>query len=201
MKTNQSKLHEKLSDLAVNDATIYAHLKVHDNSGMPDLDVAIALIRLLIHEKNSYFEQAKKLMETDVRPMVVPKEVIFKTNLLATYKTVYAGSAMTPTGQDKELREEMLSLYSANFNDGEPIEGRVGSRDMFSVSVIVDFVDDFIIPFIIADRKRVESEAKIEAAEHIQYTMVKPACGYYYEILSGAILEYITELRAQQEEL
>ena len=65
---------------------------------------------------------------------------------------------MTPTEQDKGLREHLLSLYSANFNDGEPIESRVGSRDMFSVSTIVDFVDDFIMPFITAERGRVALE-------------------------------------------
>lgn len=91
MRTNQSKLREKLSDLAVNDATIYAHLKMQDNSGMPDLDVAIALIRSLVHEKNSYFEQAKKLMETDVRPMIVPKEVIFKLTFWQRIKLFMRG--------------------------------------------------------------------------------------------------------------
>lgn len=69
---------------------------------------------------------------------------------------------MTPTEQDKELREKLLSLYSANFNDGEPIESRVGSRDMFDVSAIVDFIDDFVVPLITADRKRVALEARID---------------------------------------
>lgn len=91
MTTNQSKLHEKLSDLEVNDATIYAHLKMQDNSGMPDLDVAIALIRSLAHEKNSYFEQSRKLMETNVRPMVFPTEVIRKLTFWQRIKLFWRG--------------------------------------------------------------------------------------------------------------
>lgn len=110
---------------------------------------------------------------------------------------------MTPTEQDKELREKMLSLYSANFNDGEPIEGRVGSRDMFSVSVIVDFVDDFIVPLITADRKRVELEARIEALNGVQLCH-RNTRTEIVSIVGGAILpidDRIAELKAQQEEL
>lgn len=67
-----SKLYEKLYDLAIKDATIYQHLRMADN-GMDEIDISIALIRSLYHEKQAYFEQARKLMETDVRPLVIPR--------------------------------------------------------------------------------------------------------------------------------
>ena len=74
-----------------------------------------------------------------------------------------------PTNE-QELREKLLSLYSANFNDGEPVENRVNSRDMYSVSVVVDFIDDFVVPLINAEiakvLDRLESEMNRYIAEH-----------------------------------
>jgi hypothetical protein len=108
---------------------------------------------------------------------------------------------MTPTEQDKELREQLLSLYSANFNDGEPIESRVGSRGVFSVSVIVDFVDDFIVPLVAADRKRVALEARIDEISHI-FKIVDGGIFWQSDIsLAMPLGARIAELKAQQEEV
>lgn len=65
-----SKLYTKLSDLAAKDGTIYQHLRMAHN-GMDEIDIAVALIRSLYYEKQAYFDQAKKLMETDTRPFSI----------------------------------------------------------------------------------------------------------------------------------
>ena len=105
---------------------------------------------------------------------------------------------MTPTEQDKELREQLLLLYSANFNDGEPIEGRAASRDMFSVSTIVDFIDDFVVPLIIADRKRVALEARLDELEHLDDQSI----GTEWKANRWfSAYDRMFELKAQQEEV
>lgn len=94
---------------------------------------------------------------------------------------------MTPTEQDKELREAIISIVEAEYKSPNytPAVQRV----------------EHIMQLITADRKRVELEARIEAAEHIQNTMVHEAGGYCDEILPDAIPDYIAELKAQQEEV
>jgi len=43
--------------------------------------------------------------------------------------------------------DELLTLFSANFNDGEPIVTRIGSKDMYSADAIVEFIRDFAAPY------------------------------------------------------
>lgn len=92
---------------------------------------------------------------------------------------------MTPTEQDKELQKEVYKhlefLNSPKSDLGTEI--------------------DHIMQLIIADRKRVALEARVEAAEHIQNTMVSPTGGYCDEISPNEIPDYIAELKAQQEQL
>ena len=88
---------------------------------------------------------------------------------------------MTPTEQDKELREVIIAIVEAEYKSPNytPAVKRV----------------DYIMQLITADRKRVALEARIEAAEHIQNTMVHEAGGYCDEILLDVILDYIVELK------
>ena len=95
---------------------------------------------------------------------------------------------MTPTEQeDKELREAIL-LEFKNVHRLAPAD-------------YTENCTNIVMQLITADRKRVALEARIEAAEHIQNTMVHEAGGYCDEILPDAIPDYIAELKAQQEEV
>lgn len=47
-----------------------------------------------------------------------------------------------------ELRSQLHAIYSANFNDGEPVGERYGSSDMVNVSEVIDFIDDHLVEFI-----------------------------------------------------
>ena len=49
---------------------------------------------------------------------------------------------------DAELRAKLHELYSANFNDSEPVSERYGSSDMVNVSEVIDFIDDHLVGFI-----------------------------------------------------
>jgi hypothetical protein len=94
---------------------------------------------------------------------------------------------MTPTEQDKELREAIL-LEFKNVHRLAPAD-------------YTENCTNIVMQLITADRKRVALEAKLETAEHIQNTMVHEAGGYCDEILPDAIPNYIAELKAQQEEV
>jgi len=76
-----SKLYEELRDLAVNDATVYAHLKMQQKGGLDDFNIAIALIRSLVHEKKAYFDDAVKTRELSVVPLIVPKNAVFRYSI------------------------------------------------------------------------------------------------------------------------
>ena len=97
---------------------------------------------------------------------------------------------MTPTEQDKELREKVAAIIE--YWDFSPLQDE-DSR--------IERLKNEIMQLITADRECVALEARIEAAEHIQNTMVHEAGGYCDEILPDAIPDYIAELKAQQEEV
>lgn len=94
---------------------------------------------------------------------------------------------MTPTEQDKGLREAITKIVEAEYKSPNYIPA-------------VERVDH-IMQLFTADRKRVALEARIEAAEHILNTMVSRAGGYCDEIKPDAIPDYIAELKKQKEEL
>lgn len=86
-----SRLYAKISDLAVNDATVYQHLKMQEHGSMEDFDVAVALIRSLVHEKKSYFDHAVKTSQMSIVPMVIPKNAAFKFSLWERIKLWFRG--------------------------------------------------------------------------------------------------------------
>lgn len=55
---------------------------------------------------------------------------------------------MTQPNNAEELQKKLRQIYSANFNDGDPIAERYGSTDTVHMSEVVDFIDDFVVPFI-----------------------------------------------------
>lgn len=58
-------LYEAISDLAVNDPTVYAHLKMQQKlDSSDDMQVAVSLIRALVHEKAGYMKLATHVLET-----------------------------------------------------------------------------------------------------------------------------------------
>lgn len=62
----------------------------------------------------------------------------------------------------EEIRSKLLSLFSANFNDGGNIEERVGSKDMYSVSSIVEFIDEYVVPYTAQKVLEARLETRIE---------------------------------------
>ncbi len=69
---------------------------------------------------------------------------------------------------DNSDRERLLSLFSANFNDGYPIESRVNSKDMWSASAIVEFIDEYVAPYTHNRVAKAERAARIDEANYIQ---------------------------------
>lgn len=113
---------------------------------------------------------------------------------------------MTPTEQDKELRELYKQIRNNSrvilYNDviGRPDED--GNReqtfrdDLWAISTAE--LDKFV-ELITADRKRVALEARIDELEHIKILHRKEV----YTTISGDdvnIHDRIAELKAQQEE-
>jgi hypothetical protein len=97
---------------------------------------------------------------------------------------------MTPTEQDKELREAICDAMHVH-----PEELQYNLPNSFGNSEL-----EAIMQLITADRKRVALEARINTAEHIQNTMVSPTSAYYDEISANEIPDYIAELKAQQKD-
>ena len=93
-----------------------------------------------------------------------------------------------------QLRKQVHKL----FGDGQVYDD--GYQSCYDGKWI-DMTDEVcaVADFIIADRKRVALEARIDAAEHILNTMVHEAGGYCDEIDPNDITNYIAELKAQQE--
>ena len=94
---------------------------------------------------------------------------------------------MTPTEQDKELREKLNALYNESrqmgmLRTGSPIEHMVNGA----------------LQLITADRKRVALEARIDELEQVypqlqKHHGVSGEGNYYYD-------DRIAELKAQQED-
>lgn len=79
----------------------------------------------------------------------------------------------TTSPRDKELRDRLLEIFSANFNDGEPIVERLKSKDAYSTSVIYEFIDEFVVPFIHAhDATRERGIADILATTDFIYELM-----------------------------
>ena len=91
---------------------------------------------------------------------------------------------MTPTEQDKELREKLTKLISQ--------DGWVDIQE-----VDVDGQVNELVALITADRKRVALEARIDELEQVYPQLQNSVSGegnYYYDAR-------IAELKAQQEEV
>jgi len=92
---------------------------------------------------------------------------------------------MTPTEQDKELREAIL-LEFKNVHRLAPAD-------------YTENCTNVVMQFIIADRKRVALKARLDELEHIKILHRKEV----YTTISGDdvnIRDRIAELKAQQEE-
>lgn len=96
-----------------------------------------------------------------------------------------------------EEEKHLLAVFSANFNDGEPIETRVGSSDMKNVSVIVEFIKDYVAPYVVSK----QIEARIDELSHV-FRIVDGRIFWQSDIsLAMPLDERIVELRKQQDEL
>ena len=94
---------------------------------------------------------------------------------------------MTPTEQDKELREKVATIVE--YWDFSPLQDE-DSR--------IERLKDEIMQLITADRKRVALEARIDELEQVypqlqKHHGVSGEGNYYYD-------DRIAELKAQQEE-
>ena len=103
---------------------------------------------------------------------------------------------MTPTEQDKELREVIIAIVEAEYKSPNytPAVKRV----------------DYIMQLITADRKRVALEARISELKmwelpenEIQMVFANPCniCGHDYPKLRKAQQDRLSALKAQQEEV
>ena len=91
---------------------------------------------------------------------------------------------MTPTEQDKELRDKLRELEAFRTGFG--------------------FDANELIEFITADRKRVALEARIDELEHTFVSYDNVLASEYVENPEweyGQVVERIAELKAQQEEV
>ena len=94
---------------------------------------------------------------------------------------------MTPTEQDKELREAIIGIVEAEYKSPNytPAVKRV----------------DYIMQLITADRKRVALEARIDEISHV-FMIVDGRIFWQSDIsLAMPLEERIAELKAQQEEV
>ena len=69
---------------------------------------------------------------------------------------------------EQRIREKLHALYSANFNDGEPVGERYGSKDMVSISGVIDFIDDYLVSFIAQYGDTREREGRKAALEGVK---------------------------------
>ena len=101
---------------------------------------------------------------------------------------------MTPTEQDKQLRE-LLERYAWTIETDEGGE---------YLAVDIDHVIEPILQLITADRKRVALEARIDELEHTFVSYDNVLASEYVENPEweyGQVVERIAELKAQQEEV
>ena len=97
---------------------------------------------------------------------------------------------MTPTEQDKELREQLIGISEATKPAWTDSAHFAVSRD----GVATGFNIDELVNFITADRKRVALEARIDELENNKWL---PNEAKWIEQEA----DRIAELKAQQEEL
>ena len=106
---------------------------------------------------------------------------------------------MTPTEQDKELREKVATIVE--YWDFSPLQDE-DSR--------IERLKDEIMQLITADRKRVALEARISELKmwelpenEIQMVFANPCniCGHDYPKLRKAQQDRLSALKAQQEEV
>ena len=118
---------------------------------------------------------------------------------------------MTPTEQDKELREALMRSLEAKIMESgflDEHDKNVGgtlytpaNNQKLTASALADVLSVDIMQLFTADRKRVALEAKIDAVEHILNTMVHEAGGYCDEIDPDDITNYVAELKQELEKL
>ena len=113
---------------------------------------------------------------------------------------------MTPTEQDKELRDILSKVLLDGQNqihdlkDGKATPEQITERMFASL----DYWQPKLQQLITADRKRVELEARIDELEH---TFVSYDNALANELVEnpeweyGQVVERIAELKAQQEEV
>ena len=62
-------LYLKIQDLAIDDGTVYTHLRMQEASGMDDMGTAAALIRSLVQEKQAYMKHAIDVQSMSLIPI------------------------------------------------------------------------------------------------------------------------------------
>lgn len=98
------QLYKEISDIAMEDATVYSHLKMQKNTGSGDIETAIKLIRILAQEKSVYL----KLANDTAAMSLVPTQPFGEGAYMTT---------PTPNNQDDELRRIYKCIWF-DFSDG-----------------------------------------------------------------------------------
>lgn len=109
---------------------------------------------------------------------------------------------MTPTEQDKELREKLNSLFESVFSQGVRAGKDVATEtyEDFNAWLKGDEIDE-IMKLITADRKRVALEARIDEQTHTQADIDGNIEFWPDGVTVMSQLERLAELKAQQEEV
>ena len=108
---------------------------------------------------------------------------------------------MTPTEQDKELREKLNSLFESVFSQGVRAGKDVATEtyEDFDAWHKKGELDD-AMQLITADRKRVALEARIETVMYID-SMLRFENIPLHPVQSESLKQYLRQLEAQQEKL
>lgn len=95
---------------------------------------------------------------------------------------------------EQELRAKLHGIYSANFNDGEPVGERYGSKDTVHISAVIDFIDDFLVDFITqyATQCRIDELNKLDGTSNWDGKLLIQ--GGVYTILHERIAQLKKEL-------
>ena len=97
---------------------------------------------------------------------------------------------MTPTEQDKELREQVsTAMYDTDYKHV------IEEPDYYDKAAV-----DAVVEFITADRKRVALEARIETVMYID-SMLRFENIPLHPVQSESLKQYLRQLEAQQEKL
>ena len=116
-------------------------------------------------------------------------------------------TSMTPTEQDKELRGIVGEIPNYIFeclelSDEIKEEWKYGSKasDFGSHNQFVHKYEKKLADFIIADRKRVALEARIETVTYIE-SMLRFENIPLHPVQAESLKQYLRQLKAQQEEV